>query len=62
MKNDKDQTPFWDTNYFGMEDLPDLPRGFAPVSEVVKKCTCGVEKLGEGKHSNWCDKERNDGL
>jgi hypothetical protein len=23
---------------------------------ALNKCTCGVDKVGEGRHSDWCDK------
>jgi len=31
---------------------------FCPEKGTPLKCTCGVESLGVGKHSSWCDTER----
>lgn len=35
-----------------------LPEGNRPVSryDEAPKCTCGVDVVGTGKHSDYCDK------
>lgn len=47
-------------------DGPELPRGVQVVSDGTNDhtCTCGVDKVGQGKHSDWCakyEKEQSDG-
>lgn len=39
-----------------------LPEGYNPVSQQYDRpqCTCGMEKLGGGLHSDWCDLEAKD--
>lgn len=41
-------------------DAP-LPPGqsneFFGVSMKPNKCTCGIDSIGGGKHSDWCDKK-----
>jgi hypothetical protein len=36
-------------------DGPELPRGIRTVINEVK-CTCGVDAVGQGRHSDWCPK------
>lgn len=26
------------------------------MTELCKRCTCGIDSIGGGKHSDWCDK------
>jgi hypothetical protein len=33
--------------------VPALYQNFCPL---IKKCTCGVDTVGAGLHSSWCDK------
>ena len=34
-----------------------LPVGYNPVVKKENKCTCGMEKIGGGLHSDYCDLE-----
>ena len=40
-----------------------LPAGFNPVSQQLDRpvCTCGVDKVGSGIHSDWCDLKKREG-
>ena len=49
---------WWDERQGYKEDLDEEieRRRFGTKPTQLKKCTCGVDKVGQGKHSSWCDK------